>query len=684
MNKEDIKNYFDLYVLNYQPYKNIPEYQSIIKTLVDFYFDHAYNSINLPFKQAFEQQFIPIEFYEKLLLSIGFPKKIISILTNKDKKILLHSFMDYNRYKGTIEQVRLVGEKFAEDVGIYELFIDLKDIIIPFYKLYAINGKNYFNLENVNLYNKLEPNDIIVIDSITYSIVEKRVTAGVYRIYLNKEYIGENLEVEDFVVKRWVFIPEALYIAPNVTKLTEYFDYEKIYQDTKRYFVSAEFLTASYENENLVLPIKSNLLFLDYKKYQEINVFNNLLAAIFLKEFYNSKIVITFEEDKQYLITLGRLVKLWYYILLKFYNYDLIDSSPNNVLTLDITDVNFDYAIFDDIHEKLEFRNTNSMSRLIGEYNNLKDSDEFSQFYYDKITSKFRNVDQVSRDISIEEYELMLENEVGIDLITYLKNRLSNSTSEFREYEYNFILDEIYNSLITWSIFESESVNGNKLIPRYIGYLLKNLSFINYPIDMSPTYNLIMFLKPYHVELINEITEGVYVKDIGNSLLLNAEKNRLFLSFLRASTLAVSDNILQTVIYNNVSTDNDNFNLDSAITTHGRIYSITQLIRSLNIISANLFKLLVIYERESIAQPHSIKAIHNIYPVIKSLVFAISNGFLSMEKTHTTINELNTFINNTIMMIDDDTSGYVNNNIDIDLNSPLKTNILISHDYNLI
>jgi hypothetical protein len=65
-------------------------------------------------------------------------------------------------------------------------------------------------------------------------------------------------------------------------------------------------------------------------------------------------------------------------------------------------------------------------------------------------------------------------------------------------------------------------------------------------------------------------------------------------------------------------------------------------------------------------------------------VFVISNGFLSIEKIYTTINELNTFINNTITMFDDDTSGYVNNNIDIDLNSPLKTNILISHDYNLI
>ena len=77
MNKEDIKEYFEMFVLNYQPYKDIPEYQAIVKTLIDFYFDHSYNHINLPFKQAFEQQFIPIEFYNNLLLSIGFLKILL-------------------------------------------------------------------------------------------------------------------------------------------------------------------------------------------------------------------------------------------------------------------------------------------------------------------------------------------------------------------------------------------------------------------------------------------------------------------------------------------------------------------------------------------------------------------------------------------------------------------------------
>ena len=724
MNKEDIKAYFDLYVLNYQPYKDIPEYQAIIKTLIDFYFDHAYNSINLPFKQAFEQQFIPIEFYEKLLLSIGFPKKIISILTTKDKKILLHSFMDYNRYKGTIEQIRLVGEKFEEEVGIYELFIDLKDIIIPYYKLYTINGKNYFNLENVNLYNKLEPNDIIIINSVQYSITSKvENEEGYCRVYINKQYIGENLTVEDFIVKRWAFIPESLYIAPNVNKVTDYFDYEKIYQGTKQYFVSAEFLTANYNNENLVLPIKSNLLFLDYKKYREINVFNNLLAAIFLKEYYDRRLVITFEEDKQYLISLGRLVKLWYYILFKFYNYNIVDSSPINVLSLDITDVNFDYTV-SDISVLVNGKTDLNNNIIELGYKHLKDTDDFSKFYFEKITSKFTTYNHISRDISLEEYELLLENEVGIDLIDYLKNRISNSSSEYKEYEYNFILDEIYNSLINWSIFESErNETEGKLISNNIGYFLKTLSFISYPISMSPTYNLLMFLKPYHVELIKEITEGLYIKDLSNSTIPNTDKlKRYYLNFLRASTLSISDDILQTVIYNNVTNNvKDGFNSDSAIVTHGRLYSINQLINTLNKVSADLFELLVMYERESIAQPHSIRANHSIYPVIRSLVFVISNGFQIITQLNKDLNIVKSNINykfidyvekivvpiisnkflNRIDMQDFDTSGYVNSDLDIDLNvvindirnytnefkllnSPLKTNSLLSHSYNLI
>lgn len=691
MNKEDIKEYFELYVLNYQPYKDIPEFQAIIKTLIDFYFDHSYNHINLPFKQAFEEQFIPVEFYDSLLLSIGFPKKIISMLVAKDKKILLHSFMDYNRYKGTIDQLRLVGEKFNEEVGIYELFIDLKNINIVNQKLYTIHDQYYFNLEDVRLYDQLEINDLLLIDNNEYIIQDKRYEDNNYRIYLDKIYIGSDYIIEDFTLKRWVFIPEPIYIAPSVVPISTYLDYERIYQDTKRYFVSTEFLTASHKSENLVLPIKSNLLFLDYKKYQDVNSFHNLLAAIFLKEYYSERLVIFF-RDGDYSISLGRLYKLWYYVLMKFYNYDFVDKTPVNIISLDTSNPNFDYVIGD-------------VKKLLEEYDNLKDSAGFSIFYHKYITDKLYITDHEDSSISFEEYRIVLENEIGIDLINYIDNRIDSSSSEIKIYECNYILDEIYNSLLTWSILsKNENIGGN------IGYFLKIFSFITYPITMSPTYNLIMFLKPYHVELIKEISEYLKIRDIGNSAIVKSSIREFTIKMLQASTLTLSEEILQTITYNTNLTDN----AENALITHGRLYHINQLIKTLNIVVADLFNFSVEYIREIVNQPNSIHVVFELQPIIKSLVFALSNASLIVEQNKIEnielLNSLENLVINfkkqsqintisisptTINLIDIDSSGYVFSDLDLSinlktyddstlLNSPLKTTNVITHSYNLI
>lgn len=691
MNKEDIKEYFEMFVLNYQPYKDIPEYQAIVKTLIDFYFDHSYNHINLPFKQAFEEQFIPVEFYDSLLLSVGFPKKIISTLVAKDKKILLHSFMDYNRYKGTIDQLRLVGEKFNEEVGIYELFIDLKDINIVNQKLYTIHDQYYFNLEDVRLYDQLEINDLLLIDNNEYIIQDKRYEDNHYRIYLDKIYIGSDYIIEDFTLKRWVFIPEPIYIAPTVVPISTYLDYERIYQDTKRYFVSTEFLTASHKSENLVLPIKSNLLFLDYKKYQDVNSFHNLLAAIFLKEYYSERLVIFF-RDGDYSISLGRLYKLWYYVLMKFYNYDFIDKTPVNIISLDINNPNFDYVIGD-------------VKKLLEEYDALKDSAGFSIFYHKYITDKLYVIDHEDSSISFEDYRTVLENEIGIDLINYIDNRIDSSSSEIKIYECNYILDEIYNSLLTWSILSrNENIGDN------ISYFLKIFSFITYPITMSPTYNLIMFLKPYHVELIKEISEYLKIRDIGNSAIVKSSIREFTIKMLQASTLTLSEEILQTITYNTNLLDN----AENALITHGRLYHIDQLIKTLNIVVADLFNFSVEYIREIVNQPNSIHVVFELHPIIKSLVFALSNASLIVEQNKIEnielLNSLENLVINfkkqsqintisisptTINLIDIDSSGYVFSDLDLSinlktyddstlLNSPLKTTNVITHSYNLI
>lgn len=711
MNKEDIKNYFDLHVLGYQPYRDIPEYQAIVRTLIDFYFDHSYNAINLPFKTAFEEQIIPVEFYNNLLLSIGFPKYIISNLTNKDKKILLHSFMDYNRYKGTIEQLRLVGTKFSEDVGIYELFIDLREIEINYYYIYTFNDMDYFDLESIHLYDKLEINDIFTINGVEYSINDKILTStGIYRIYIDRTYVGDNLSIRNFKIKRWVFLPEAIFMAPGMTAPPDYFNYESVYRGTKRYFVSAEYLTAQYRADNLVLPIKSNLLFLDYKKYREVNTFNNLLAAIFLKSFYDERLIIHF-TDGDYSITLGKLYKLWYYILMKFYNYDFVDESPINIVSLNITNSNFTYTV-EDIDKLIEqYKN---VSEYDIEKNNHISTAEYSKFYYETVSSKLIMETDIKNNLSLDEYRIILENEVGINLISYIETRIENCGSELKDYEYNAILDEIYTSLITWSI--QSVINSRKPetnISKYIEYFIKNLSFISYPIAMSPTYNLIMFLKPYHVELIKELNEYLKIKDMGNSAIVDASyiKN-IIISYLRASTLAISENIMHTITYNNITPENkNNMGAESLTVTHGRIYDLNYLINMFNKVSADLYQFIVEYIEEIIAEPNSVHVIFNLYPIIKDLVFAISNGYYNINQTNNDILKIINITNKFIHYIrasthsishdinipeisinDFDSSGYVISDMNSDIiystnyNTPLTgyDSTLTSHIYNLI
>lgn len=666
MNKEDIKNYFELHVLNYQPYRDIPEYQAIIRTLIDFYFDHSYNVVNLPFKTAFEEQIIPVEFYNNLLLSIGFPKYIISNLTNKDKKILLHSFMDYNRYKGTIDQLRLVGTKFSENVGIYELFIDLKEIEINYYYIYTFNNTNYFNLESVHLYDKLEINDIFTINGVEYSINEKTLTNdGIYRIYLDRIYIGDPIAVRNFKIKRWVFLPEAIFTAPGMTQPPDYFNYESVYRDTKRYFVSAEYLTSQYRGDNLVLPIKSNLLFLDYKKYREVNTFNNLLAAIFLKTFYDERLIIHF-TDGDYSISLGKLYKLWYYILMKFYNYDFVDMSPLNIVSLNIYNSNFTYTLTD-IPKLIEDY------KLVTEYdpeiNNIISTSEYSKYYFESISSKLIMETDIKTDLSLNEYKIILENEVGLNLISYIENRIENCGSELKDYEYNFILNEIYDSLITWSIqsvINSQTPTIETPISKNIEYFIKNLSFISYPISMSPTYNLIMFLKPYHVELIKEINEYLKIKDIANSAIIDSSSIRnILLLFLRASTLSISEDIFHTIIYNNITPNNtDDMGAESLTITHGRIYNLKHLIKTFNKVSANLYSFMVYYIEEIIAEPNSVHVIFKLYPIVKDLVFAISNIRYDVNYTNTNILQIANLIIESINVINSSTT-IIGHNINI-------------------
>jgi hypothetical protein len=93
MKYEDLVEYFESYVDEYRPYKDDKLYKNIVKFLHGYYLQHSYETIPTAFKTAFENQTIPPEFYDVLLLSNGFPKSLLEQLKFNDKFILLNSLI---------------------------------------------------------------------------------------------------------------------------------------------------------------------------------------------------------------------------------------------------------------------------------------------------------------------------------------------------------------------------------------------------------------------------------------------------------------------------------------------------------------------------------------------------------------------------------------------------------------
>lgn len=658
MNINDLASYFEKYVISYRPYKDIPEYKLLIDMLLKYYMDHSYNKINAPFKSAFEDQIIPTEFYNNLLLSVGYTKEIIGKFTLTDKEILLRSFMDYNRYKGTIEQVRLIGTKFKEPIGVYELFIDFKQIKISYYNYYFYNSFDviYINIEDKIAYDTILINDLFTIDGNEYVVINKYKNDDLnkYVLDLDKPYIGQDIILTDFSIKRWVFLPNPIYTANDIKIRTEPFNYNEIYPRTDRYFVSIENLMSEYNNQNIILPIKSNLIFVDYNKYFEINNINNLFSAIFLKYYYLERIIINF-KDGEYLTSLGKIYKLWNYIVMKYYKYNFTDSSINRSILFDINNINFDYDISD-------------IEIIQNAYNEIETTNDYSKFYHEYISSKLENSLSIDKYIPLDQLELIIRNDIGDELINYITNRIESSILDFKEYEYSFILNEIYNSLITWSM-----LSGDLNIKNNVQYFLNNLSHINFPIDISPSYNLLLFFKPYHVEIISEVSDILQAKGKATSAITD-EKLMLYVSLLKVSNFEFSEQLLKFIDYNI---------MDNAVVATSELFDIN-IIKNMiyDIQNINLF--FIKYHMYSNIDINSIKTINNILLTLKSIVDVIIridfklNLKSNINLSKLIINNINISINYFNESINEINSKHV----DIDIKKTYKDNLFLINNIN--
>lgn len=523
---DDLKAYFEQFLTNYGPYRNNKIYSIIIDNLLKYYINESYNIIPEDFKSAFENQKLPVSFYDNILLSVGFTQDLITKISYKDKEILLKTFTNFNIYKGTINQIQKVASDFEEDLNLYELLIDFREIAINFYYIRFFKNTNYILVENEYIYNSFKILDHIKLNGIDYLIKEKQQPN---KLIVNKiisyDSLDEYIEIKNFNVKRWVFIPELVYSGDKVKNkvLKNFLDYESIYNKTPRYFLSKEYLEDLNKNDNLILPIKSNLVFLDYKKFRDINLLKYLFATIILKHYRKSRLILYFKDGK-YSTSLEKIYKLWYYIIFKFYNKSIVNSGlPNPSLIFSIDSPYFKLEISD-------------ISDILKEYNLLETQYEVSLFYQKYFSTSFYPLNSFENEVPISQLELLMEKEIGLELITYINSRIDFAKGINSEFECSFILDEIYGSIFTWAFTNNISD---------ISYLTDTLSYISTDIENSPTYNLILFLKPYHVDLIKESDD---ILEINNKFdLVNPyHKKSFIIDFYIGSLLNISHSLFKS------------------------------------------------------------------------------------------------------------------------------------------
>jgi len=423
MQLEDFQDYFKLFIINYLPFKDQKIYQTISNYLLNYYFTHSYSDIPAGFKSAFEEQTIPLEFYDYILLSNGFTEEIILKLSLNDKYILLQTFMDFNRYKGTLESIRKVSASFQDIFNIYELYLD----------------------------------------------------------YRNDE---------------WIFLPNLVYKNPKLENqlINTTFTYEEIVNKTKNFLISKETADALRISNNILLPIKTNLVLLDYKGLYQHSELLLLYSTILLNHFKDYPIIL-YLKDGQYKTSFKNFYRAWYYIFFKIFDITYAEISG--------TFINFNF-------QKEPFPlNLDQLFEIKSEYETIKTRSDITKFrrkYAEIFKTYTINDQQTSKDL-ISSYSL----ELPSDLISYLDLQIIDKITA------ELVLDDLYNSLITWMFSLQEKYDTyREFLQIFIGQLpLLNVSLFN-----STSYLLINHLKPYHSEIVlNDNYSSLYIKDKFNSIL---------------------------------------------------------------------------------------------------------------------------------------------------------------------
>jgi len=322
---------------------------------------------------------------------------------------------------------------------------------------------------------------------------------------LNKVNIYElYIDYDATLLKPWILKPVNIYKHREVDLNLTSLDYETIYNLVPSLLVDTNQLDICRSEESIILPLKTNLLFLNYDLAQHVSLLYDLIVAIFLREYRENNIDIYFVNTSK-TSSLKAIYYAWYYLMTRYYDTTW-DTLPLSFVLR--------FAYGDDV---MSFPYTiNDIDKLIAEYDNIETATQRDNFYKTRLADVFGTYFTVTTTTDSSGMLSVLAL-LDPDLAVYLDNRISTiEDSDKQKLEINIILTEIYNSLGLYV-----QTCGITNFTKYSNYLLSYLPQITVRPEDTTTYLILDSVKPYHTQLYTESKTGIKCNDKFNSVWLS-------------------------------------------------------------------------------------------------------------------------------------------------------------------
>jgi len=320
----------------------------------------------------------------------------------------------------------------------------------------------------------------------------------------------------------WIFKPVIVYQDTSLKVVEEKIPYETVYDGVPNFLIHKNQLENLRVNNQITLPIKSNILLLDEQIVNDISLLNNLIISTFLKEYRDNYVNIYF-SDSQYSLTIKSIYYAWYYLACRYYGTEWL-KIPSSTYMLQFDEFHNPFSIYD-------------LKDLLDEYQNLSNNQEIDKFYQDHFEFFAQYVQ--SENLTSSDMKNRLD---SIDNVfsDYIDHRITEAIDEKKEID--LLINEIYSSLLYFRDTYNTSIGipVNDPFLEYVDYFFASLPQLTINPEDTTSYILLYNFKPYHTELLSTISNVLTYQDKFSSTILS-DKHWFHFEMVKYELLSLID-----------------------------------------------------------------------------------------------------------------------------------------------